>query len=399
LSTLAHDRAAPIPAGTDGVAALLRRHGRGVVAMATGVVALHAAIVASWTLPEPQPRRARTGAVELRVVPAETHATEVAPAGEHVPQRPPAAPTDPADERSIARANDTRRENDATRTTRPPRAIASRGPPRAAETAQAAEPTPATRSVASSVPAENTGPGEALRDPTPAAPVAEAAFGEPAWAPDALPRYRTHPPPAATLRYAVRHAGGVGAAVLRWEPGEDGYRLSLEMDAGTRGVEASTGGFDEAGLAPLRHTDARARRGSVATNFGREDAVVSFSASSRRLALVPGAQDRLSWLVQLAAILEAGPERRTEGAITLLPVAGSRGEAMVWALRSYGIEEVSTQSGVRTALRLGREPAGLRDLGVDVWLAPELHHLPVRWVLRTPVGGTALEFELLDVTP
>ena len=117
------------------------------------------------------------------------------------------------------------------------------------------------------------------------------------------------------------------------------------------------------------------------------------------MALVGGVQDRLSWLIQLAAVLEGEPERREPGAAILLPVAGSRGELEVWALRNEGTEEVSTQSGPRPALRLSRERTGIRDAGLDIWVDPERHHLPLRWWVRSPLGDTVLEFELLEAHP
>jgi hypothetical protein len=190
----------------------------------------------------------------------------------------------------------------------------------------------------------------------------------------------------------------VGVAVLTWEPDAEGYRLRFEADAGGPWTQTSVGGFDPDGLAPLRHTDARTRRGTVATNFRRDEAAVSFSASSGRQALVAGTQDRLSWLVQLAAVLEAEPVRREVGATILLPVAGSRGELEVWVLRNEGSEEVSAQSGPRPTLRLSRQPVGIRDLAIEVWVDPARHHLPLRWSMRSPLGETVLELDLLEAS-
>ena len=58
----------------------------------------------------------------------------------------------------------------------------------------------------------------------------------------------------------------------------------------------------------MRFTDTRIRRATVAANFQREAGVngggkISFSGSAQELPLVPGVQDRVSWMVQLAAIV------------------------------------------------------------------------------------------------
>jgi len=355
--------------------------GRGAVLLVAGVVMLHAWLISSWSVPLPQPRASLGQAVAVRVVtePAGSRLARsdpprgaITPGG--VPSDKAAAPEAAAV--PAAAAGVQRRREGASAVPAPGRI----------ERARAADPV-ARKAAAAPEP------------PLAAAPQPESTDDPSAYSPQAAPRYRTRPPPATTLRYALRRGTSVGTAVLDWAPDADGYRLTFEADAGSPWAQASVGGFDADGLAPQRHTDARGRRGTAATNFRRDEAAVSFSASARQVALVGGVQDRLSWLIQLAAVLEGEPERREPGAAILLPVAGSRGELEVWALRNEGTEEVSTQSGPRPALRLSRERTGIRDAGLDIWVDPERHHLPLRWWVRSPLGDTVLEFELLEAHP
>ncbi len=50
---------------------------------------------------------------------------------------------------------------------------------------------------------------------------------------------------------------------------------------------------------------------------------------------MPGTQDRLSWMLQLAAIVEAAPERHGPGARVSMFVVGARGDADVWTFEAH----------------------------------------------------------------
>jgi len=78
-------------------------------------------------------------------------------------------------------------------------------------------------------------------------------------------------------------------------------------------------------VAPLRHAELRRAREQRAVNFQREAATITFSGPQVAYALPPGAQDRLSWMIQLPAILEADAALTRAGAVVTLFVAGTRG--------------------------------------------------------------------------
>ena len=215
---------------------------------------------------------------------------------------------------------------------------------------------------------------------------------------DTVPLYRTLLPPAAALHYALQLGAATGNAELRWQPTLETYGLQLDgrVEGGPSLRQVSDGGFDIAGLAPLRHTEQRTRRGMLATNFQRDAGRISFSGSGLQLPLARGSQDRLSWIVQLAAVVAAEPERRSAGAVVAIPVAGLRGEAGVWRFRALAAEAgVRADPGIGP-IRFLRERQGLYDVEVEIWLDPARHFMPARLVMRTASGASALELVLID---
>ena len=216
-----------------------------------------------------------------------------------------------------------------------------------------------------------------------------------------VPTYATQPAPAATLVYDMHRGGRSGRAELRWRPGTGRYEL--ELDAAGFGPQApgsaSQGSFDAAGLAPERHVDRRRGRDQRAVNFQREGGFISFSGPQLTHTLQPGAQDRLSWMLQLPAILQANPALAAEGAQISLWVASARGESDVWTFNVQGSEPLDLPGGrVEGALRLLRRPLRPFDTQVEVWLDPARQHLPVQVLLALRPGGEPTELRLLGLT-
>ncbi|MBX3598976.1 MAG: DUF3108 domain-containing protein [Rubrivivax sp.] len=205
------------------------------------------------------------------------------------------------------------------------------------------------------------------------------------------PRYATRLPPSQRLHFVLDRGAQPGRATLDWQQGEDGYRLSLEGDFGRdRAGRSSRGALDTDGIAPERYVETRRGREQRAVNFQRDKALITFSAATQGRPLWPAAQDRLSWLVQLAAALEADAALRETGRVLQLFVAGPRGEAETWAFEVLGRETLALPAGaVADALHLRREPTRPWEPQTDLWLDPARHHLPVRlrWRVR-PTGET-----------
>jgi hypothetical protein len=196
-------------------------------------------------------------------------------------------------------------------------------------------------------------------------------------------------PPPLTLRYRLERGDTpAGEAELDWQPDGSRYaaRLLLRPAAGRAIEQTSAGTLGPAGLAPLRFVDRRTGR-AMAVNFQPERGVVGFSGPSLELPLPDGAQDRLSWLLQLAARVHADPAAAAAG--IELPVFGARGDGGTWRFEPAGEAGGETGADGATALlHLRRAAAGPYDGAVEVWLDPARHHLPARLVLHAPAGDT-----------
>lgn len=211
------------------------------------------------------------------------------------------------------------------------------------------------------------------------------------------PLYRTRLPASFERHYEAQRPGAAGRAVLRFEAGDDGYRLELVLPASGRDEPglASRGRIAAHGLAPERFTTRVRGRDRQAASFEHDRARIRYSGPDTEHELLPGAQDRLSWLVQLPAIVDADPATYGIGAQVRMQVSGARGEAAVWTF--FVVDRPAGDApGHGDLLHLVREPARPYDTRAEVWLAPGRQHLPVRVRLSYPPGAGALELRLAD---
>lgn len=238
--------------------------------------------------------------------------------------------------------------------------------------------------------------GSAARaDRAPAEPTTADAV--PAVRAPATPAYATRVPGTTRLHYRLQRGERVGSAELHWLHAEHGYTLTLEGTLQGTPVlsSASRGELDADGVAPLRYADRRRGRELRAANFQRGAGLITFSGPRTEYALRAGAQDRLSWMIQLPAIVEADPALAQPGARITLFVAGTRGDAEDWVFDVIGRDHVELPAGrVDDALHLRREPQRPYDTRIEVWLDPARSHLPVRALLTPVPGGQALELSL-----
>lgn len=260
----------------------------------------------------------------------------------------------------------------------------------------------AKRAVARPEPTDRAAPPEPSSAGDPLSPQAPPAQTSPPAVPGTqVPTYATQPAPPATLVYEMQRGGRTGRAELRWRPGAGRYELELDATGfGPQGPgSASAGSFDAAGLAPERHVDRRRGRDQRAVNFQREGGFISFSGPPLTHSLQPGAQDRLSWMLQLPAILQANPALSTPGAQLSLWVASARGESDVWTFTVQGSETLDLPGGrVDAALRLLRRPLRPYDTQVEIWLDPARQHLPVQLLLALRPGGEPTELRLQSLS-
>lgn len=195
-----------------------------------------------------------------------------------------------------------------------------------------------------------------------------------------VPVYPTRIPPPALLTYDLRRGMFSGTGELSWRP--EGERYSARLAGRIAGLTvlewSSEGRFDRAGLAPDRYVDRRRTGSRQAANFQREAGKVSYSGPSIEHPLVPGAQDRLSWMLQLAAIARARPEAIAEAATVSMWVSGARGDGDVWTFRSTGVQALELAGNPVITVKLQRLPREPYDTRVEVWLDPARGYLPVR---------------------
>jgi hypothetical protein len=190
---------------------------------------------------------------------------------------------------------------------------------------------------------------------------------------------RIAPPFRAVYRWQQDGLEGQATLVLAFDAAQ--YTLALRRERAGQpplhGVSRGRSGVH--GLAPERHVEGQAGRDQRALNFVREGAgriLASDHAGERPLPA--GAQDPVSWLVQLAGLVDADPALRQPGAVVALWMAGPRGQLDVWQLAVLG-----PALGVegRPLLKLVRAAERPWDVALEIWLDPAERHLPhtVAW--------------------
>ena len=225
------------------------------------------------------------------------------------------------------------------------------------------------------------------------------------------PVYATQPPPTTVLHYALSQRPGSaasaasgGEANLAWTRAGDTFALRLALAPADRPPRdwESSGRLDATGVAPLRLVEREHGRDRRTINFDREAGRVRFSGASGALDIAPGAQDRWSWVAQLAAIAEAGAQHGRPAGPWDLQVAGLRGELERWTFRVIPLGEPPPELGLQGNELSGprnRAPALLHvlraaerpyDLRIEAWLSPSLHHFPAGLRLSTPPGPWSL---------
>jgi hypothetical protein len=212
------------------------------------------------------------------------------------------------------------------------------------------------------------------------------AVPKPPAAPEAR-RYKVDMPPSAdiTLDVARTDANGTkwsGDALLSWRVTPSGYRVQVE--AGIRIMFAhvnlltltSEGTVGDEGFVPTLMTEKRRGRAMTATHFNRPDGTLTFSASAAKYPLVPGAQDKASVPLQLAAIARGDP-KQLSGNIDIL--VGEDRDASVFTFTVAGQEQIDTPLGRIATWHLVRPPKpGSYNSRLELWLAPGYGWYPVQ---------------------
>jgi hypothetical protein len=184
-------------------------------------------------------------------------------------------------------------------------------------------------------------------------------------------------------------------AELLWQQDGSSYQARLEIAAVflPSRIQTSAGQLTPQGLAPTRFSDKL--RTEVAAHFERDKGKISFSANTPDISLQPGAQDRLSILLQLGGLLAAEPNRYQTGSSLSLQTVGPR-DADDWRFVVGAEENLVLGDGPHPARKLSRAPQHDYDLRVDLWLGLDLAYLPVQLRMTQP-NGDFVQLQLKSV--
>jgi len=367
---------------------------RALAALLAAVVLLHLALVGALSPGGPRAGAAVRAPAAVQLVPPRAMTAAASP---QVDAAPPAAPrpaatppaATPPGEPVVAAP-----PAEAPAATPRPAAMV----PAALQPAAAVPAAPRTTAPGAAPPAEPTAPPALAADASPPSPADASPDGRADDdAPSAPPPiFATQLPAGGRWRYQLRVNGQAGSARLDWLPADGRYTLQLDGRSVTGApliTQASSGTLAGPGLAPEQFTDRRRGRGTQAAHFRSDVGLISFSGPQRTFALWPGAQDRLSWLPQLAGIVSAADAGLRE---VPLFVADARGHAGLWRFIAQGPATVEAPQGpVATQLWL-REPPRPEGLRVEAWLDPAQGHWPVRVRMTALRSGDVLELLLAE---
>ena len=176
-----------------------------------------------------------------------------------------------------------------------------------------------------------------------------------------------------------------GTAELTWRHDDQAYEARLEVSALGRisRAQRSTGRLTGQGLAPDYFSDKS--RKEQATHFDRDRNRLVFSNNKPEAPLVEGMQDRLSVVLQLAALVAGSPGKYVAGTTLTIPTTGTS-DAENWIFSVEGEEDLRLPGGSVRALKLQRLPRKEYDQKVELWLAPRMDYAPVRLRLTNPNG-------------
>jgi hypothetical protein len=206
-------------------------------------------------------------------------------------------------------------------------------------------------------------------------------------------------PASAFLKYQVvgmsKQLNYSAWAEFSWQQDGQRYDSKLEVGAFLLGSRSQTsqGTLGAEGLMPQRFGDKY--RSEVASHFQRDKGVISFSTNAPEVPLLKGAQDRLSVVMQIAALLSAEPERYPVGTMLSFQTVATR-DAEVWLFLVEKFENLQLPFGDVDTIKINRKPRKEFDQAIELWFAPSIDYLPVR--LRvTNANGDFVDQQLRKV--
>jgi len=194
------------------------------------------------------------------------------------------------------------------------------------------------------------------------------------------------------LLYDVR-AGGDSAytasGYLQWQTEGPQYSARLDMSAfGFRlRTWTSKGRLGQDGLQPDVFGD-KPRGAEQSTRFQRDRGIITFSENTLEVPLQTGAQDKLSALLQLGALVAGAPGHYPANTHVNFQAADAH-RAERWTFKAAAMAPVELPGGMLSAIQFTKEPTPEFDQRIEVWLAPAMQYLPVRLRITEANGAFA----------
>ncbi|MFZ6872056.1 DUF3108 domain-containing protein [Undibacterium sp. Di27W] len=194
-----------------------------------------------------------------------------------------------------------------------------------------------------------------------------------------------------------------GDGEINWEFNNSSYKMSIvaSLDLLLTSINlyqiSSEGTIESYGITPTTSTEKRRNRSETATHFDHANKSVSFSSSNKNESIQDGAQDKASFIMQLAGIGNAEPEKFQAGREIRLQVAEER-DISTFVFTVTGLEELDTKAGKIMAWHVVRPPRpGSYNSRLEIWLAPAMQWYPVQ-IRNTESNGAVTTQTATKVT-
>lgn len=203
------------------------------------------------------------------------------------------------------------------------------------------------------------------------------------------------PPPSAHLAFEVKgKVSGIrysANARLEWQIDGQRYRAFQEVRLPLLGSRSqlSTGLVGAEQLRPERFEDSHRNR---KLRFDPQQGTVLYHQATEPSPIPANTQDRLSVFFQLASLVAAQPQRFSAGQQVQIPTVTFNKQDN-WIFEVAGTETLQLPAGALQTIRLRRLTRKDRGQTEEIWLAPELHYLPVRIVV-TEDDGDVIDLKL-----
>lgn len=165
-----------------------------------------------------------------------------------------------------------------------------------------------------------------------------------------------------------------GHSVLKWQH-DSRYRMSIKTSSMLMSyTQSSSGLYDAEGLKPLNYQERKSRQ----AYFDYAKKHITFKGRDQQVALEPGAQDRVSAVMQLRYLLKSGRLTPQPGKQVAIQIAGTH-NAPVWKFAINSVQEIKIPMGTVKAIQVTKVSSsdGKKDI-LNAWFMPERDWLPAK---------------------